>query len=69
MKRVRGVSKTENNQGVPGGAPLNQHKRYLPLKKGEHTLIIVLEPLADEPEIIWGFGIGVQSRILTGIFQ
>ena len=49
MKRVRGVSKTENNQGVPGGPPLNQYKRYLPLKKGEHTLIMALEPLADEP--------------------
>lgn len=53
-----------------GGAPLNQYKRFLPLKKGEHTILVALEPLADEPEIIWGFGVAVdRTRFLTGIFQ
>ena len=54
---------------TPGGAPLNQYKRYLPLKRGEHILLAALEPLADEPEIIWGLGISSGSRFLTEIFR
>ena len=53
-----------------GGTPLNQYKRYIPLKRGEHTLIVALEPQTDEPEIFWGFGIGIEkTHFLTGIFH
>ena len=52
-----------------GGAPLNQYKRYLPLRKGMHTLYAVLEPFEDESSIFWGLGVGKGSRFLTGIFR
>lgn len=41
-----------------GGAPLNQIKRDLFLKKGVHELVIALEPLSFEKEIYWGIGVG-----------
>jgi len=41
-----------------GGAPLNQIKRYLQLQKGEHEVMIALEPLPYEREIYWGMGVG-----------
>lgn len=52
-----------------GGAPLNQYKRYLPLRKGVHTLYAVLEPFEDEDVIFWGLGVGVGNRFLSGIFR
>jgi len=53
-----------------GGAPLNQYRRFLPLKRGGHVLLAALEPFPDETEIVWGFGIGAdKTRFLTGIFQ
>lgn len=47
------------------GAPLNQIKRYLRLKKGKHTLIAALEPMHFEKTICWGLGIGIKNKLLT----
>ena len=42
-------------------APLNQIKRCLKLKAGEHQLLVVLEPLPCETRIRWGFGVGTMD--------
>lgn len=52
-----------------GGAPLNQYRRRLPLKKGSHTLIAALEPQGGESRIRWGLGVGKKSRFLVKAFQ
>jgi hypothetical protein len=41
-----------------GGAPLNQIRRNIPLKHGEHVLYAALEPFPSERVISWGFGVG-----------
>ncbi len=41
-----------------GGAPLNQIRRNIPLKRGEHVLYAALEPFPSERVISWGFGVG-----------
>lgn len=43
------------------GAPLNQIKRHIPLKKGAHVLYAAVEPLPWEQEIRWGFGVGLTA--------
>lgn len=52
-----------------GGAPLNQYRRRLPLTKGDHVLIVALEPQQFEAKIRWGLGIGVGSRFLVNVFR
>lgn len=52
-----------------GGAPLNQYRRHFPLSKGEHTLIVALEPQSFESEIRWGLGIGKGHRFLVNSFK
>ena len=52
-----------------GGAPLNQYRRHFPSSKGEHTLIVALEPQSFESEIRWGLGIGKGHRFLVNSFK
>ena len=42
-------------------APLNQIKRFLNLKAGDHQLLVVLEPFPEEKRIRWGFGVGTME--------
>ena len=52
-----------------GGAPLKQYRRRLPLSKGEHVLIVALEPQPFESTVRWGMGIGIGSRFLVRAFR
>ena len=54
---------------VLSGAPLNQIKRNLLLKKGVHELLIALEPLSFEREIYWGLGVGDEDSRFISCFQ
>lgn len=54
---------------TPGGAPLNQYRRNLPLAAGLHTLLVALEPMSFEFRIYWGVGVCRGNRFLTDVFR